>query len=175
LSCGFCLWVFIYGPLVMWYVIITSWFCQAVVVKQLLRLQFRDSLNRLMETLFTTVPHYIRCIKPNDSKLPFTYVSWYHFILQVYVTFCCTVLNESRYFCQCLRVTWFSVLITGDSVALKVIFCICVRGMFHCAENCNWNCDWNRQTLFHYSENRDWNHDWNHDWNWHGTNTAISP
>ncbi|ESN92553.1 hypothetical protein HELRODRAFT_189498 [Helobdella robusta] len=33
--------------------------------------QFRESLKLLMETLFKTTPHYIRCIKPNDLKLPF--------------------------------------------------------------------------------------------------------
>ncbi|XP_034243540.1 unconventional myosin-Va isoform X2 [Thrips palmi] len=35
--------------------------------------QFRDSLNMLMSTLNATTPHYIRCIKPNDSKKPFEY------------------------------------------------------------------------------------------------------
>lgn len=35
--------------------------------------QFRDSLNMLMTTLNATTPHYVRCIKPNDSKQPFEY------------------------------------------------------------------------------------------------------
>lgn len=35
--------------------------------------QFRDSLNALMITLNDTTPHYIRCIKPNDDKLPFMF------------------------------------------------------------------------------------------------------
>ncbi|XP_044738776.1 unconventional myosin-Va isoform X2 [Chrysoperla carnea] len=35
--------------------------------------QFRDSLNMLMETLNATTPHYVRCIKPNDTKTPFEY------------------------------------------------------------------------------------------------------
>ncbi|XP_013411638.1 unconventional myosin-Va-like [Lingula anatina] len=35
--------------------------------------QFRDSLNKLMDTLFSTNPHYIRCIKPNDMKQAFTF------------------------------------------------------------------------------------------------------
>ncbi|XP_049824224.1 unconventional myosin-Va isoform X2 [Aethina tumida] len=35
--------------------------------------QFRDSLNMLMATLNATTPHYVRCIKPNDSKTPFEY------------------------------------------------------------------------------------------------------
>ncbi|XP_074064786.1 unconventional myosin-Vb isoform X2 [Macrotis lagotis] len=33
--------------------------------------QFRTSLTLLMETLNATTPHYVRCIKPNDEKLPF--------------------------------------------------------------------------------------------------------
>ncbi|XP_010848118.1 PREDICTED: unconventional myosin-Vb [Bison bison bison] len=33
--------------------------------------QFRSSLHLLMETLNATTPHYVRCIKPNDEKLPF--------------------------------------------------------------------------------------------------------
>ncbi|XP_065350238.1 unconventional myosin-Va isoform X2 [Cloeon dipterum] len=35
--------------------------------------QFRDSLNMLMTTLNETTPHYVRCIKPNDSKTQFEY------------------------------------------------------------------------------------------------------
>ncbi|XP_056138617.1 unconventional myosin-Vc [Lampris incognitus] len=35
--------------------------------------KFRNSLYLLMETLNATTPHYVRCIKPNDEKLPFEY------------------------------------------------------------------------------------------------------
>ncbi|KAM8780865.1 unconventional myosin-Vb isoform 1-T1 [Rhynchonycteris naso] len=35
--------------------------------------QFRTSLHLLMETLNATTPHYVRCIKPNDEKLPFRF------------------------------------------------------------------------------------------------------
>uniref|UniRef100_A0ABD2WEW9 Unconventional myosin-Va n=1 Tax=Trichogramma kaykai TaxID=54128 RepID=A0ABD2WEW9_9HYME len=35
--------------------------------------QFRDSLNMLMGTLNATTPHYVRCIKPNDTKQAFEY------------------------------------------------------------------------------------------------------
>ena len=35
-------------------------------------LQFHDSLSELMKTLDCTTPYYVRCIKPNDSKMPFT-------------------------------------------------------------------------------------------------------
>ncbi|KAM6040157.1 unconventional myosin-Vb-like [Theristicus caerulescens] len=37
--------------------------------------QFKASLNRLMEVLGSTTPHYIRCIKPNDGKQPFVFDS----------------------------------------------------------------------------------------------------
>ncbi|XP_069819300.1 unconventional myosin-Vb [Dendropsophus ebraccatus] len=35
--------------------------------------QFRNSLQLLMETLNATTPHYVRCIKPNDEKLAFSF------------------------------------------------------------------------------------------------------
>ncbi|XP_043910779.1 unconventional myosin-Vb-like, partial [Protopterus annectens] len=37
--------------------------------------QFRDSLHLLMETLNSTTPHYVRCIKPNDQKQNFRFDS----------------------------------------------------------------------------------------------------
>ncbi|XP_044139382.1 LOW QUALITY PROTEIN: unconventional myosin-Vb, partial [Bufo gargarizans] len=35
--------------------------------------QFRNSLQLLMETLNATTPHYVRCIKPNDEKMAFSF------------------------------------------------------------------------------------------------------
>lgn len=39
----------------------------------IIMIQFRNSLTELMTTLSHTVPHYIRCIKPNDTKTAFGY------------------------------------------------------------------------------------------------------
>eukprot|EP00484_Ammonia_sp_Unknown_P018101 CAMPEP_0197028252 /NCGR_PEP_ID=MMETSP1384-20130603/7978_1 /TAXON_ID=29189 /ORGANISM="Ammonia sp." /LENGTH=1466 /DNA_ID=CAMNT_0042457223 /DNA_START=22 /DNA_END=4422 /DNA_ORIENTATION=+ len=42
--------------------------------KMTLSAQFRIQLNKLMQTLQATQPHYIRCIKPNDQKEPLQFV-----------------------------------------------------------------------------------------------------
>ncbi|CAG9573728.1 unnamed protein product [Danaus chrysippus] len=41
--------------------------------KQTVGSQFRASLSALMATLSATTPHYVRCIKPNDTKQPFQF------------------------------------------------------------------------------------------------------
>ncbi|XP_045538296.1 unconventional myosin-Va [Papilio machaon] len=41
--------------------------------KQTVGAQFRASLSALMCTLSATTPHYVRCIKPNDTKQPFSF------------------------------------------------------------------------------------------------------
>ena len=35
--------------------------------------QFKDQLKVLMEKIYTTKPHYIRCLKPNDENIPDSY------------------------------------------------------------------------------------------------------
>ncbi|CAB3396459.1 unnamed protein product [Caenorhabditis bovis] len=42
-------------------------------VKRTVASQFRDSLRELMNVLCSTRPHYVRCIKPNDSKISFDF------------------------------------------------------------------------------------------------------
>ncbi|XP_051894260.1 unconventional myosin-Va-like [Pristis pectinata] len=41
--------------------------------KKTVSCQFRASLHQLMETLNSTTPHYVRCLKPNDTKQPFLF------------------------------------------------------------------------------------------------------
>uniref|UniRef100_A0A8C3KMD0 Myosin VC n=1 Tax=Calidris pygmaea TaxID=425635 RepID=A0A8C3KMD0_9CHAR len=45
------------------------------VGNKVLHKRFRSSLSLLMMTLNATTPHYVRCIKPNDEKLPFEFDS----------------------------------------------------------------------------------------------------
>lgn len=35
--------------------------------------QFKDQLSKLMEKIYSTSPHYIRCLKPNDQNIPDTF------------------------------------------------------------------------------------------------------
>jgi myosin heavy subunit len=43
--------------------------------KRTLGYQFRTQLTVLMEQLYATEPHYIRCIKPNDQKKPKMFIA----------------------------------------------------------------------------------------------------
>ena len=38
---------------------------------------FQESLNKLMKSLYSTHPHFVRCIIPNEFKTPGTYVVLY--------------------------------------------------------------------------------------------------
>ena len=38
--------------------------------KQTVGLAFKDSLEKLIKTIETTTPHYVRCIKPNEERSP---------------------------------------------------------------------------------------------------------
>ncbi|KAM3178517.1 hypothetical protein ACTXT7_002397 [Hymenolepis weldensis] len=46
---------------------------QGIFAKPTVITQFLESLRSLMEILNSTTCHYVRCIKPNDSKAPFTF------------------------------------------------------------------------------------------------------
>uniref|UniRef100_A0A8D2PIJ4 Myosin VC n=1 Tax=Zosterops lateralis melanops TaxID=1220523 RepID=A0A8D2PIJ4_ZOSLA len=48
---------------------------RTTVGSKVLHKPFRNSLSLLMVTLNATTPHYVRCIKPNDEKLPFEFDS----------------------------------------------------------------------------------------------------
>ena len=70
------------------------WLLTSALCRHVLFCQFRDSLNMLMETLFATNPHYIRCIKPNDQKLAFTLVATHYYVNDV-------ISENNRIFCIC--------------------------------------------------------------------------
>jgi len=42
-------------------------------LKLLVTFKFKESLHNLRQRLNSTTPHYIRCIKPNDEKIPFKF------------------------------------------------------------------------------------------------------
>ncbi|XP_068595561.1 unconventional myosin-Vc [Brachionichthys hirsutus] len=64
--------------------------------------KFSSSLSLLMETLNATTPHYVRCIKPNDEKLPFEYDS--HRVVQQLRA--CGVLETIRISAQSYPSRW---------------------------------------------------------------------
>uniref|UniRef100_A0A3B4DJ16 Myosin VC n=1 Tax=Pygocentrus nattereri TaxID=42514 RepID=A0A3B4DJ16_PYGNA len=66
----FCLNVAVYPPTLSMFTVINALHFFYLSVQQ-----FRSSLYLLMDTLNATTPHYVRCIKPNEEKLPFEYDS----------------------------------------------------------------------------------------------------
>ncbi|XP_041082885.1 unconventional myosin-Vc-like isoform X2 [Polyodon spathula] len=85
--------------------------------------KFRSSLYLLMETLNATTPHYVRCIKPNDEKLPFEYDSK-RVVQQLRA---CGVLETIRISAQSYPSRWtytefysrYSILMTQQEVTLN--------------------------------------------------------
>ena len=56
--------------------------------------QFTGQLAQLMQQLYRTEPHYIRCIKPNESKQPYVHLRCHPATLQAAVrTACCWALR----------------------------------------------------------------------------------
>lgn len=49
--------------------------------------QFKNSLNNLVEILMGKEPSYIRCIKPNDYKMPSKFNDYYFIIFEKYFTY----------------------------------------------------------------------------------------
>ncbi|XP_077372233.1 unconventional myosin-Vc isoform X2 [Festucalex cinctus] len=84
--------------------------------------KFRSSLSLLMETLNATTPHYVRCIKPNDEKLPFEYDSG-RVVQQLRA---CGVLETIRISAQSYPSRWtyfefysrYSVLMTNEEAGV---------------------------------------------------------
>ncbi|XP_018431466.1 PREDICTED: unconventional myosin-Vc [Nanorana parkeri] len=85
--------------------------------------KFRSSLCLLMETLNATTPHYVRCIKPNDEKLPFEFDP----IRVVQQLRACGVLETIRISAQSYPSRWtyieffgrYSILMTQQELALS--------------------------------------------------------
>ncbi|XP_072258475.1 unconventional myosin-Vc isoform X2 [Pyxicephalus adspersus] len=85
--------------------------------------KFRNSLCLLMETLNATTPHYVRCIKPNDEKLPFEFDP----IRVVQQLRACGVLETIRISAQSYPSRWtyiefygrYSILMTQQELSLN--------------------------------------------------------
>ncbi|XP_077119880.1 unconventional myosin-Vc [Ranitomeya variabilis] len=85
--------------------------------------KFRISLCLLMETLNATTPHYVRCIKPNDEKLPFEFDSK-RVVQQLRA---CGVLETIRISAQSYPSRWtyiefygrYSILMTQQELSLS--------------------------------------------------------
>ncbi|XP_068131560.1 unconventional myosin-Vc isoform X2 [Hyperolius riggenbachi] len=85
--------------------------------------KFRHSLLTLMETLNATTPHYVRCIKPNDEKLPFEFDP----IRVVQQLRACGVLETIRISAQSYPSRWtyiefygrYSILMTQQELAMS--------------------------------------------------------
>ncbi|XP_077328704.1 unconventional myosin-Vc isoform X1 [Lithobates pipiens] len=84
--------------------------------------KFRNSLCLLMETLNATTPHYVRCIKPNDEKMPFEFDP----IRVVQQLRACGVLETIRISAQSYPSRWtyiefygrYSILMTQQELTL---------------------------------------------------------
>ncbi|XP_061679063.1 unconventional myosin-Vc isoform X2 [Syngnathoides biaculeatus] len=85
--------------------------------------KFCSSLSLLMETLNATTPHYVRCIKPNDEKLPFEYDSG-RVVQQLRA---CGVLETIRISAQSYPSRWtyfefysrYSILMTNEEAGIS--------------------------------------------------------
>ncbi|XP_044129759.1 unconventional myosin-Vc, partial [Bufo gargarizans] len=85
--------------------------------------KFRNSLCLLMETLNATTPHYVRCIKPNDEKLPFEFDP----IRVVQQLRACGVLETIRISAQSYPSRWtyiefygrYSILMTQQELSMN--------------------------------------------------------